>query len=108
MPVLPSSSTSKGKDDSYENNRRKLVFALLFLLVTFACTLCSSQLALFTVDRKFIEGSMLASEGADYGGGVPIAVAPLDQRIAEEAARDEDHLLAKQTPIAQGFPVAVL
>ena len=108
MPVLPSSPIAKEKDDSHENNRRKIVFALLFLLFTFTCTLCSSQLALFTIDRKIIEGSMLSSATADYSGGVPIALAPLDERIIQEAAWDEDHLLSKQTPIAQGFSIAVL
>ena len=45
---------------------------------------------------------------ADYGRDPEIALAPLDENIAAEAARDEDMLVLRQTPISQGLAVVVL
>ena len=98
-------------DNSQKNENgewRKLLIALLFLLLSFSCIFCSSQTALWVIDRDRIEASMRSLLTADYGRDPLIALAPLNDEIITEAARDEELLSLSQTPISQGIAVAIL
>ena len=88
-----------------QDERRKIIIALLFLLLAFSCIFCSSQSALWLIDRKQINASMLSARRAEYGSNAAIALAPLSGSIAAEANRDEEQLLLQQTPIAGGLGV---
>jgi hypothetical protein len=105
--LLPSDQTDNSQKN--ENDEwRKLLIALLFLLLSFSCVFCSSQTALWVIDRDRIEASMRSLLTADYGRDPLIALAPLNDEIIAEAARDEELLSPSQTPISQGIAVAIL
>ena len=99
---------NKVKEDKNEN-WRKVLLALLFLALGFACILCSSETALrFFVERGFIPDTMRSRQQADYSHGPRIALAPLDAQIAADALKDEIDLLASpQVELAGGIIVAV-
>lgn len=99
---------NKAKDDKNEN-WRKVLFALLFLVLSFACILCSSETALrFFVERRFIPDTMRSSQQADYNQGPRISLAPLNPRIAADALKDEIDLVASpQVELAGGIIAAL-
>lgn len=95
----------KKKDDS---RRRVIAVILLFLLLSFVCIFCSSQSALFFVDRQKISDHMRSSQQADYGPGVPISFSRIDRdRIIAELIGDEEALLNPPALLAAGGGVAV-
>ncbi|HXW00147.1 MAG TPA: hypothetical protein VEC93_17135, partial [Anaerolineae bacterium] len=106
--MLPERVPSHTEPEKEKDERRKIIIALLFLLLSFSCIFCSSQSALWLIDRNRIEASMLVGKSADYGSDPSLDLAPLDGDIAAEAERDEELLLLKQTPIAGGLGVVIL
>ena len=63
-----------------ENDKwRRALIVLLFLLFSLLCLFCSSQSALYFVDREQITGDMQSQQRADYGDTGSIALAPLDK-----------------------------
>ncbi len=97
-------STSPAKENSgkNENDRQKVLIALLFLLFSFGCIFCSSQGALWFIDQERVEASMLSQREADYDVESALAQAPLDRAaIATETYRD--NLVLQQTPSRLGF-----
>ncbi|MBN1995360.1 MAG: tandem-95 repeat protein [Anaerolineae bacterium] len=81
---------------------RKILIALIFLLLSFACIFCSSQSALWFIDEDQVQASMLSGNKANYELDPSIAPAPLDRNsIATEIAHDQDTL--RQTPQALGI-----
>ncbi len=101
--ITPSEARSTKKEE-----RRRIIIALLFLLLSCGCVFCSSQTALWLIDRSTIQGSMLSTLRADYGPNGSLALAPLSSDIIAEAAQDEAQLTLKQTPLASGLDVAIL
>ena len=107
--VSPSATEHNQKNGRNENDDwRKILVALLFLLLSFSCIFCSSQTALWAINRARIDAGMRSLLSADYDSNPAIALAPLSDEIAAEAARDEAALLPNQTPLIQGVPIAVL
>ncbi|MCK6625441.1 MAG: hypothetical protein L6R45_09725 [Anaerolineae bacterium] len=102
-PSTPSGQKEKDKDE-----RRKIIIALLFLLLSFSCIFCSSQSALWLINRDRVDASMRSRLSADYGFDPAQALAPLSEDIIAEAEHDEAALLARQTPIAVGLGIAIL
>ncbi len=105
---LPSNQNNHESYNNENDEWRKFLIALLFLLFSFGCVFCSSQTALLVINRDRIEASMRSESRADYGPDPAIALAPLDEKIVAEAAQDEAMLALRQTPISQGLAVAVL
>ena len=105
---LPAGQNNHERYKNENDEWRKFLIALLFLLLSFSCVFCSSQIALLGINRDHIDSSMRSLLQADYGRDPEIALAPLDENIAAEAARDEDMLVLRQTPISQGLAVVVL
>jgi hypothetical protein len=110
MPAQPRPSGGQNGLNQYleKDPRRKLLLALLFLLMSFACIFCSSQTALLLIDRSQILAGMRSKLKADYGANPNLVLAPLDGAIAAEAARDEQQLVLGQPLLSQGIAVAVL
>ncbi len=107
--ITPSETElSLERPEKDREGRRRIIIALLFLLLSFGCIFCSSQSALWFIDRSRIEASMLSSLRADYGEDISLDLAPLEGDIAAEAEHDEALLLARQTPIAGGLGVVIL
>ena len=88
------------KDKNDDDGWRKIIFALIFLLLSFGCIFCASQWALWSITNDRVDASMLSDRMADYSGGSSLAANPLNQAIATEVARDRDTL--RQTPLALG------
>lgn len=77
---------------------RRVLVALLFLLLSFLCVFCSSYSALFFVNRDQIAGGIRAKSQADYGPGVLVLLAPVDRdQIISEIIQDEADL--QSTPV---------
>jgi len=98
-----------------QNNKRRsdlwrIIIALLFLLLSFACVLLSSNSALYFIDRDKIIGGIIPRMRADYGPGALIELAPIDRdRIIAEIASDELALAATpQLVEARAVAVALL
>ncbi|GIK43758.1 MAG: hypothetical protein BroJett011_75910 [Chloroflexota bacterium] len=107
--MLPGLGPSDPQAQKERDERRKrIIIALLFLLLSFSCIFCSSQSALWFINRDRVETSMRSNLRADYGLDPALSLAPLSESIIAEAAQDEAALLAKQTPIAVGLGVVVL
>lgn len=106
--MLPGTTPSDSRLQKEKDERRKIIIALLFLLLSFSCIFCSSQSALWLINRDRIEASMRSSLSADYGFDPALGLAPLSGDIAAEAEHDEAALVARQTPIAVGLGVVVL
>ncbi len=89
---------------------RRVLIALLFLLLSFLCVFCSSYSALFFVNRDRITGGIRARSQADYGPGVLVLLAPVDRdQIISEIVQDEIDL--QSTPVlveADAVSVALL
>ncbi|MEW5956084.1 MAG: Calx-beta domain-containing protein [Chloroflexota bacterium] len=107
---LPIATEQQAKSRKNENDEwQKLLLALLFLLFSFSCIFCSSQTALWAINRDRIDASMRSLLIADYDTRDPLLpLAPLNEDIAAEAAADEKLLAQSQTLLSQGIPVAVL
>ena len=76
-----SPSTTQPKKEKYrdkDEERHRVLIALIFLLLSFACIFCSSQTALWFVNESQVEASMLSSRMANYGVDLAMAPAPLD------------------------------
>jgi hypothetical protein len=112
MPPEISPSTPEEvqkKSDQNENDEwRRILLALLFLLLSFGCIFCSSQSALWLIEEDSVAANMLSNKLVDYGVGLSIEVAPVDGAIADEAANDESDLEPKQTRVIAGIEIAVL
>lgn len=107
--MLPGLGPSDPQAQKERDERRKrIIIALLFLLLSFSCIFCSSQSALWFINRDRVETSMRSNLRADYGLDPALSLAPLSESIVAEAAQDEAALLAEQTPIAVGLGVVVL
>src|SRR6185436_1102409 len=106
--MLPGTAPSNPQAQKKKDERRKIIMALLFLRLSFGCIFCSSQSALWFINRDRIEASMRSSLSADYGFDPALVLAPLVDEIATEAEHDEAALLARQTPLAVGLGVVVL
>jgi hypothetical protein len=77
---------------------RRALVVLIFLLFSFLCLFCSSQSALYFVDREKITGDMRSQQQADYGDTDSIILAPLDkEKLLTAVAKDS---LALSTPEA--------
>jgi len=105
---LPSAQDNNGEKKNGNNEWRKILLALLFLLLSFGCIFCSSQTALLVIGRDWLDASMRSLQTADYGSDSLLALAPLSGDIAAEAVRDEDSLTRPQGLLQQGIPIAVL
>ena len=100
IPNTPSSVEESEKENS-KDQRRRIALALLFLLLAFLCVFCSSNSALYFIDRERIQGGVRARQMADYSLQAPLALAPLDRdRILAEIIADEEALKSMQTPLA--------
>ena len=104
------SSVAHPENKDKKDQRRRVILALLFLLLTFLCIFCSSNSALYFIDRDKIQGGVKARQMADYSINAPLALAPIDRdRILAEIIADEDALKSGQTPLASSSVlVAVL
>lgn len=102
LETIPSES-KQAKEE-----RRRIIIALLFLLLSFACIFCSSQTALWLIDRSTIHDDMLSTLRADYSANGSLVLAPLSSNIIAEAAQDEAQLLLKVTPLASGLDIVIL
>ncbi|MBN1219676.1 MAG: hypothetical protein JXM69_12165 [Anaerolineae bacterium] len=104
LETYPSESeieVEKKKNKDENDEWRKILWALIFLLLSFGCIFCSAQSALLSIAQDRIPASMLSTRMADYGGNLAIAAAPLDlQGIATEVAGDE--LALQLSPQALG------
>src|SRR6185503_6959019 len=88
---------------------RRALIALLFLLFSFLCLFCTSQTALYFVDREKVSGDMRSQQQADYGPGVPIVLAPLDkEKLLTEIPSDEQALTTPEAPSAGAVVVVPL
>ncbi len=81
------------KHPNRNDELRKLPLALFFLLLSFLCVFCSSQGALWAIDRNEVEARMLSERSASY---LPDAPYPLTffpildaDKIRAEAEQDE-------------------
>lgn len=103
-------STAKANEQDRKERRRRVLVALFFLLLSFICLVCSSQVALLWVDRYRIPESMRSALQADYGPEISIALAPIDRdRIIADIIADEAALVGPiQTPLAGGIAIADL
>ncbi len=110
--MIPNSphEVAQPENEDKKDERRRIVVALLFLLLTFLCVFCSSNSALYFIDRDKIDGGIKARDMADYSLQAPLALAPLDRdRILAEIIADEEALKSMQTPLAgSSVLVAVL
>ncbi|MCL4298376.1 MAG: hypothetical protein KJ077_21745 [Anaerolineae bacterium] len=107
--MLPGLEPSDPQAQKERDERgKRIIIALLFLLLSFSCIFCSSQSALWLINRDRVETSMRSSLTADYGFDPALSLAPLSESIIAEAAQDEAALLAEQTPIAVGLGVVIL
>ncbi|MBE7551494.1 MAG: hypothetical protein HS126_10520 [Anaerolineales bacterium] len=107
--MLPGLEPSDPQAQKERDERgKRIIIALLFLLLSFSCIFCSSQSALWFINRDRVETSMLSHLEADYGFDPALPLAPLSESIIAEAVQDEAALLAKQTPIAVGLGVVIL
>ena len=109
--------SQKGTGDKYKNeneDKRKIIVALVFLLLSFSCIFCSSQGALWVINEDRVEASILSDRRADYDAELGIAAAPLDRAaMATEIYQDEVLLLQTVTTsgigeaVVMGFPPAL-
>lgn len=102
-PSDPSRQKEKDNDEW-----RKIIIALLFLLLSFSCIFCSSQSALWLINRDRVKASMRSNLNADYGFDPALMLAPLSEEIIAEAEQDEAVLLARHTPVAVGLGIVIL
>ncbi len=87
-------STSAQQNNKSKERWEKVLIVLLLLLLGFLCVFCSSESALYFIDREQIVGNMQAKYQADYSPGVLIALAPIDRdQIIAELIKDEEALL---------------
>jgi len=97
--------SQKDTGDKHKNENddsRKIVVALLFLLLSCSCIFCSSQGALWAIDQDHVEASILSNRMADYGTDLGVAAAPLDgAALAAEVLRDD--ILLQQTVTTSGI-----
>ncbi len=93
------------KDD---NNDKTGCLAILFLLVSFSCIFCSSQIALLNIAQERINASMLSDQKADYVGKDNMGVAPLRQEVVQEAMQDEVLIAPAKTSHRQGSEIVIL
>ena len=85
------------QNNEKKDNKRRYALLLAFLLLSTLCVFCSSQGALFFVDREKILGSMRSIQQADYAPDVPIIFSQLDRdKIIAELFNDE--LALQQIP----------
>jgi hypothetical protein len=78
------------QNNEKKDNKLRLVLLLAFLFLSALCVFCSSQGALFFVDREKILGSMRSIQQADYAPDVPIIFSQLDRdKIIAELFSDE-------------------
>ncbi|RMF04228.1 MAG: tandem-95 repeat protein [Chloroflexi bacterium] len=97
------------KENREQVNWQRVLIAVLFLLLSFVCVVCSSQSALLYIDRDTILGGVRARFSADYGPSEPIALSPIDRdRLMDELARDEAALLATPAAGSAGSAVVAL
>ena len=90
IPDAPSSVAHPENKDKKDQSRRVLL-ALLFLLLTFLCIFCSSNSALYFIDRDKILGGVRARQMADYSIHAPLA---LDCSVSEHVKAGEDYYAA--------------
>lgn len=86
----PSPNGGNNPENRNENDRwRPALIALLFLLFSFSCLFCSSQSALYFIDREKILGDMRSQLQADYGVDPPLVFPALDPKIVTEIISDQ-------------------
>lgn len=107
LPGTAPSDPSKQKEKE-KDGWRKILIALLFLLLSFSCIFCSSQSALWLINRDRVYASMRSNLNADYGFDPALMLAPLSEEIITEAEQDEAVLLARHTPVAVGLGIVIL
>lgn len=104
MTTETSSPEPENTEQNKDDNRRRLALVLLFLLLSFICIVCSSQGALYFVDRDKILGHMRSALQADYGLGVPVVFPRVDlARIIPEIVGDNEALLGTPQILEAGI-----
>ncbi len=108
--TMRSSTTPKKNRHKNENDSwNKVLLILMFLLVSIACFFCSSQSALWFIDRQQVYAKIITSRSADYSQGPLLSIAPVDaSAIAEESRRDFEALNSPPSePLIGGVLVPV-